>query len=73
MSEWISVKEKLPPKDGTMFIVANFKNRPAWKAVAWFGSVHNNWLYTGRTAFFIEHQTHWMNIPDNPEDYERNQ
>ena len=66
--EWINVKDKLPPKDGSHFIIANFRNKPSFQAVGWYGKVHDQYYYTGRHVFRIVHQTHWCKLPDPPKE-----
>lgn len=65
MNEWISVKERIPPDDKD-FVIANFRDKPSWMAVAWFDRIHKQYRYTGGDSFFLGHQTHWMLLPDPP-------
>ena len=68
MNKWISVDDRLPPEDGTHYIIANFRNRPSWQAIAWYEKVHDQHYYTGKIPFWPSMQTHWMPLPPPPEE-----
>ena len=62
MSEWISVKDRLPEKSG-MYIIYNpkwhFENRVF---ASYFHSLPSMWTYSG--------VTHWMPLPERPKEEE---
>ena len=62
MSEWISVKERLPDKKGEYLVAVNrtSNGKPRGQTVntAWYGYRHD--------GGFHEAITHWMPLPDPP-------
>jgi hypothetical protein len=57
MSEWISIKDKLPDKDGRYLVVENWVSDSFWIGVC---SLRNGkWDTT--------HITHWQELPELPE------
>lgn len=66
MSEWISVKDRLPdvPKDDYMsdYVLAYDKNAGIW--VAFFCS--SGYWCEARECVSFENVTHWMPLPEPP-------
>ena len=62
---WISVEDRLP--EGDYFLIANFRNKPVFQAVAWNFKTHNKSgkfiKYTGGEILHINNVTHWMPLP----------
>lgn len=63
MSEWISVLEKLPPK-GKYFLCAS-KGRKVAAVMRRFGTKEKP-IYQGYDCLEISEVTHWMPLPEMP-------
>lgn len=65
MSKWISVKERLPENTGEVLVWPSFYGRPS---VARFWAIARSWQQTNVTGDVNEYVTHWMPLPDPPEE-----
>lgn len=62
--EWISVKEKLPDRDGPVLIHAETADEKSPLIhIAWFDPDHR---FTLVPIHFAKSITHWMFLPPNP-------
>jgi hypothetical protein len=70
MGKWISVKDR--PIEGDEFFIANFRDKPPFIARGWKFIIHNpegSFIkYTGGHIIHINNITHWMPLPEQPED-----
>lgn len=74
--EWVSVKDKQPPKDGTPFLCYDPKQTESWpKAkiyVVCFEEETNlrdgGYVEAGGECYFTWNPTHWMPLPKTPKD-----
>lgn len=74
MSEWISVKDKLPKADGEYIVYAQDENSPSGEGV-WYDNVVVVaeyafgiwWWWDNGTDFDVTNNiTHWMPLPEPP-------
>lgn len=74
MSEWISVKDKLPKADGEYIVYAQDENSPAGEGV-WYDNVvvaaeyaFGEWTWRENSNDFdiTDIVTHWMPLPEPP-------
>ena len=82
-NEWISVKDRLPDKDGAYLVLdedgevfaTNFDScidDPSERFGNWSEQYDNaTWGWTGSEWFPNDRITHWMPLPEPPEDVER--
>jgi len=81
MSEWISVKDELPPKGGRYMVceftphhlhnclACNFPFPCCEPNIAYYRGYNNSWQW--HTGSDTECKpTHWMTLPKPPEEYE---
>lgn len=77
MSEWISVKERLPDRDGDYIVTACDEGSPYGEGI-WYDTVvvvaeyyRGSWTwYEGDTEWSLEGiVTHWQDFPELPEVY----
>ena len=77
MSEWISVKDKLPKADGVYIVYVQDENSPASEGV-WYDNVvvvaeyaFGEWTWRENSNDFdiTDIVTHWMPLPEPPEDF----
>lgn len=61
MTEWISVKDRLPEKNGRYLVCVPYSSCP-WVGVSSYRT-HN---FSGEKCFDDETATHWMILPDPP-------
>jgi len=64
MSEWISVKDRLPEEEGEFLCCSNIitDEEHIWIEICYFYK-SNEWIhYAGEDAF----PTHWMPLPEPP-------
>jgi len=72
MSDWISVEEDLPPKDGTC-VLGFFPDRAGFVAdqryipIHWSGWGGGTWDSTTSGHHISGDPTHWMPLPDLPQ------
>jgi hypothetical protein len=67
MSEWINVKEKLPPKqdkDWSVPVLYYYYDQQPWMYVGIYCFKDKNWY--GDNAGSHSHTTHWMPLPNPP-------
>jgi hypothetical protein len=64
MSEWISVKERLPEVGNGMFLVSYLfaGKHPCMMVCAWYGGA-----FRGLDLIAMSTVTHWMPLPEPPE------
>ena len=72
--KWISVKERVPPKDGTPFLcydpkqIDNFQNAVIYvvrfEHETYFS--RGGYIEAGGECYFIWEPTHWMPLPEPP-------
>jgi hypothetical protein len=63
MSEWISVKERLP--DNAFDVIVCDKS--GFRRIAWWNDCKNEWRPEGEGSGPGSEVTHWMPLPDPPE------
>ena len=67
MSAWISVKEKLPEKDGLVLVFAKSEDpRKPLICQAWFNPSNSNWSLL--PEIWVDAITHWMYLPEPPKE-----
>ena len=76
MSEWISVDERLPEiREGGHTSPTVLVFVPKWaikdyqpiRFGYWVGSLLNEWRIEGSPSNLTDHITHWMPLPDPPQ------
>lgn len=63
MSEWISVKDRLP-KDGQLVLICTAGIKDAASFTDFYFPKYRKWALQGMTF----HPTHWMPLPEPPND-----
>lgn len=74
MSEWISVKDRLPDTDGIYLVCDRQLNGVPWVHTAGFKKTSSSWCelhgmyYDDRYGRYREQDkfTHWMPLPESP-------
>jgi CCR4-NOT transcriptional regulation complex NOT5 subunit len=59
MSEWVSVKERLPEAEGSYLVYSEKSNDPFKISVSYYSQ--ESWR-------FFDYITHWMKLPTTPKD-----
>lgn len=76
MGEWISVKDRLPEKNGEYIVTACDEGCPYGEGI-WYSTVvvpsefyNGEWLwYEGTQKYYLEGiVTHWMPLPEPPKE-----
>jgi len=67
--KWISVKDRLPDRDAPyiVFIETADPDKPLM-LIAWY---RPEFGFSGIVTYWIDAITHWMELPDWPEDYKK--
>lgn len=63
MSEWISVKERLPDGPQEVFVYPSFFGRPS---AARYYEFSRSWQQAGVNGDIGGYVTHWMPLPEPP-------
>ena len=71
MSEWISVKDKLPDAGG--YVVCIAKRNPFSRFMPMVARIEKNGWVNPITEQYISEITHWMPLPEPPEEEKENE
>lgn len=66
MSEWISVKDRLPTDNYRVLI--NLNN--GWQVTGYYDTLDGKWYLTGSGCYFngFRKPTHWQPLPEPPKE-----
>ena len=66
MSEWISVKDRLPDTSADILVAAYWHD--SWQTMVGWYSGNYWWVYTSHGAFMPGPVSHWMPLPEPPKE-----
>lgn len=72
MSEWISVKDRLPESITRRCLIASDDGNFVHPRIALYNSVEEIWVYVIIGKLVTSDVTHWMPLPEPPATGERN-
>jgi len=67
--DWVSVKDRLPDKDAPYLVfIPTADDTKSLIHITWYNP---NFGWSGLVEYWIDAITHWMPLPDWPEDYRK--